>query len=83
MPAKKDGVITTSEARFIARDETAMRYAILALQVEAGDRVDDPRYLIRNKTDEARGRREISKEEYENIRQIVRKLVDAARARGN
>ena len=36
MPAKKNGVITTSEARVIARDPTAMRYAILALQVEGG-----------------------------------------------
>jgi hypothetical protein len=50
---------------------------------ESGDRVDDPRFLIRNKTDEQRGRREISEEEYENIRQIVRKLVDAARERAN
>lgn len=81
MPAKKNGVITTNETRVITRDATAMRYAILALQVESGDRVDDPRYLIRNKTDAARGRREISKDEYESIRVIVRKLVDAARER--
>lgn len=82
MPAKKNGVITTSEARVIARDATAMRYAILALQVESGDRVDDPRFLIRNKTNAARDHRQISKEEYERIRVIVRKLVDAARDRG-
>jgi hypothetical protein len=75
--------VTTSEVRVITRYATAMRYAILALQVESGDRVDDPRFLIRNKTDEQRGRREISEEEYENIRQIVRKLVDAARERAN
>jgi hypothetical protein len=83
MPAKRDGVITTSETRVITRDATGMRYAILALQVESGDRVDDPRYLIRNKTDEERGRREMSKDEYENIRHIVRKLVDAARERAD
>jgi hypothetical protein len=29
------------EQREAARDATAMRYAILALQVESGDRVDD------------------------------------------
>ena len=83
MPAKKNGVITTGEARVIARDSTAMRKAILALQVEAGDRVDDPRYLILNKSEAERGYRQIGKEEYEEIRRIVRKLVDAARKRGD
>ena len=75
MPAKKNGVITTSEARVIARDATAMRKTILALQVECGDRVDDPRYLILNESEAKRGYREISKEEYESIRVIVRKAT--------
>ena len=35
----------------------SMRKAILALQVEAGDRVDDPRYLILNKSEAERGYR--------------------------
>jgi hypothetical protein len=83
MPAKKNGVITTSEARVIARDAAAMRKAILALQVEAGDRVDDPRYLSLNKSEADRGYRQIGKQEYEEIRAIVRKLVDAARERSD
>jgi hypothetical protein len=53
------------------------------LRFRSRPRVDDPRYLIRNKTDEKRGRREMSKEAYEDIRHIVRKLVDAARARAD
>lgn len=81
MPVKKNGVITTSEARVIARDAAAMRKTILALQVECGDRVDDPRYLILNESQAKRGYREISEEEYESIRVIVRKLLDAYAAR--
>ena len=83
MPAKKNGVITTSEARVIARDAAAMRKTILALQVEAGDRVDDPRYLILNKSEAERGYRQIGKKEYEDIRAIIRKLLDAHAAKVN
>lgn len=83
MPAKKNGVITPSEARVIARDATAMRKTILALQVECGDRMDDRRFLILNESEAKRGYREVSKEEYERIRAIVRKLLEAYAARGS
>jgi hypothetical protein len=42
MPAKQGGVITTAEARLIMKDKSAMNTALLCLQIEAGDRRDDP-----------------------------------------
>jgi hypothetical protein len=35
-------VITTGEARLIMKDKSAMKTALLCLQIEAGDRRDDP-----------------------------------------
>ena len=84
MPAKKNGVITTSEARVIAYDPAAMRKAILALQIECGDRVDDPRsYLVLNQSEAKRDYRQIDREEFEDIRAIIRKLLDAYAAKVN
>ena len=75
MPAKKNEVITQSEVRAITRDISTMRYAIVCLQVEAGDR----RYAEIARMHP--GRRPVGKVEAERIRAIVHKLVDAARDR--
>ena len=81
MPAKRGGVITIAEARLIMKDPTTMKVALACLQIEAGDRVDNPRMRKPNQTDVERGLRELSNEEWEEIRTIVRKLVAAAAAR--
>jgi hypothetical protein len=36
-------VITTAEARLIMKDATTMKVALARLQIEVGDRIDDPR----------------------------------------
>ena len=81
MPAKRGGVITTGEVRKLLKDESTMKSAILALQVEAGDRVDDPRFRNPNQTDAAKGYRRLDDGEWAEIRGIVQKLVAAASAR--
>jgi hypothetical protein len=81
MPAKRGGVITTAEARLIMKDATTMKVALACLQIEAGDRIDDPRMRSPNQTDVERGLRKLSDEEWEEIRNIVNKLVAAAAAR--
>jgi len=81
MPAKNpDAVITTSESATLLRDETSLRYAILALQVEAGDRKDDPRFLIPNQTMQKRNLRAIDPHhEWSEIQRVVGMLADAIR----
>jgi hypothetical protein len=81
MPAKRDGVITTTQARKLLKDESAMKAAIICLQIEAGDRVEDPRLRNPNQTDEAKGYRRLADGEWDDIRGIVRTLVNAAIAR--
>jgi hypothetical protein len=81
MPAKKGGVVTPQQVRELVRDERSMRYAILALQVESGDRVDDPRFLRRNQTHERRGWRQIDPNEWQRIRATVIELIEAAATR--
>lgn len=76
MPPKKGNVISTSEARVLMKDPTSTKYAVLALQVLAGDRVDDPRFLNMNQTDASKGSfRPIHREEFDRIRAIVHKLA--------
>jgi hypothetical protein len=77
MPAKKHGVITYREARVMASDASAMRYALYRVQVECGDREDDSRATRLNDTDIARERRELEAQEREQIDAIMRKLLDA------
>ena len=77
MPAKRGGVITSGEARKLLKDESAMKSTILLLQIECGDRVDDPRLRNPNQTDRARGWRRLPDDEWDEIRRIVRKLLDA------
>jgi hypothetical protein len=82
MPAKAGGVITTSEARRIMKDEITMKAALVCLQVEAGDRVDDARFRNPNQTDTRKGFRRLPDEEWDAIRAIVNKLADAIRRQG-
>ena len=81
MPAKRGGVITTAQARKLLKDESTMKTAVLCLQIEAGDRVADSRSRKPNQTDEAKGYRRLADREYDEIREIVRTLVNAAAAR--
>jgi hypothetical protein len=81
MPAKRGGVITTAEARLMMKDPTTMKVALACLQIEAGDRVDDARMRNPNQTDVARGLRKLSDQEWNEIHDIVQKLVAAAAAR--
>ncbi len=81
MPAKRGGVITSAQARKLLRDESTMKSAIVCLQIEAGDRVDDPRLRNLNRSDEGKGHRRLGDAEWDEIRDIVRALVDAAAAR--
>lgn len=55
MPAKRGGVITTGEARLLMKDASTMKTALLCLQIEAGDRLDDARLRNPNQSDSARG----------------------------
>jgi hypothetical protein len=81
MPAKRGGVITPAEARLMMADASTMKVALAWLQIEAGDRVDDPRMRNPNQTDVARGLRKLSDAEWDEIRIIIKKLVAAAAAR--
>ena len=72
MPAKAGGVITPAEARRIMTDQSTMKTALIFLQVEAGDRVDDARFRNPNQTDTRKGHRRLPDDEWEAIRAIVR-----------
>jgi hypothetical protein len=50
-------------------------------QIEAGDRVDDPRMRNPSQTEVRNGLRKLSKDEWEQIHAVVKKLVVAAAAR--
>ncbi len=78
MPPKRNPVITPAQTRKLLVDESTMKTAIICLQIEAGDRVDDPRLRNPNQTDEAKGLRRLPDHEWEEIRDIVRTLVNAA-----
>lgn len=77
MPAKKNPIITTGEARVLFRDDASMKTAIHFFQFAAGDRIEDTRMRTPNQTDIARGTRYVESPERERIRGIVGKLVDA------
>jgi hypothetical protein len=80
MPAKKGGEMTTG-ASLIMKDPSTMKVARACLQIEAGDRVDDPRMRNPNQTGVANGLYRLVAHEWEDIHRIVKKLVAAAAAR--
>jgi hypothetical protein len=81
MPAKRGDVISSSEARRILKDVSTMKTALICLQIEAGDRVDSP--VLRHPTaaDAAKGFRKLPDDEFDEIRDIVRRLIRAAASR--
>jgi hypothetical protein len=79
--AKRGGVISTAEARLIMRDPSSMKVALACLQIEAGDRVADPRMRNPSQTDVARGLHKQSDAEWDEIRGVTKKLVAAAAMR--
>jgi hypothetical protein len=81
MPAKQGGVITTGEARIIMKDQSTMKSALIRLQIEAADRVDDMRLRNPNQTDDRKGFRRLPDHEWDAIRDVVKKPVAAAAAR--
>ncbi len=60
------------------RDPSSMKVALACLQIEAGDRVDDPRMRNPSQTDVARGLHKLSDAEWNEIRGVIKKLVAAA-----
>jgi hypothetical protein len=63
MPAKRGEVITPAEAHVMTKDASTMKVAIGCLQIEAGDRIDDPRMRSPSQTDVRNGLRKLGDDE--------------------
>src|SRR3954452_18931424 len=81
MPTKRGGVITPAGAHLMTKDAGTRKLGIACHQIEAGDRVDDPRMRNPSRTDVRIGLPQAQCRGWEQIHAVVKDLVAAATAR--